>query len=316
MMGTVLARLVFSLATIFGVGLVLFLLTRSMGDTPATIVLGVDASREAVAEFEGRYGLDQPILLQYGQWVSGILLKGDFGRSFVTGREAAAEIARGLPVTLELVGLGFLFAIIVAIPLGVVAALFSGSWIDQAARVLAVVGLSVPGFWLALLLIRFVSLQMGLLPPGGFTPMEQGLWPHLRTVILPAFALGVFQIAVISRMMRSSLLDVLSADYVRTAVAMGLRRDKVLLYALRNALGPVISVAALCFGYTFGWALIIEQVFSIPGMSRSLLTAISQRDYVLVQAIVFVFTITFILCNLTADVINAALNPRIRGARA
>jgi peptide/nickel transport system permease protein len=308
----ILSRVIQSIATLFGVCFILFLLTRSMGDTPASIVLGIDASPQAIAQFEAANGLDRPILVQYGSWVGSILLHGDFGRSFVTNRQAATEIERGLPVTLELISFAFAFALIVALPLGALAALYSGTLVDQAARVVGVVGLSIPGFWLALLLIRLVSLRLQLLPPGGLPPLFDDVWNNLRSAVLPSFALGVFQIAIISRMMRSSLMDVVSADYVRTAVAMGLRRHQILLYTLRNALGAVVSVAALCFGYTFGWALIIEQVFSIPGVSRALLTAISQRDYVLVQAIVFVFTLIFILCNLTADLLNLWLNPRLR----
>lgn len=313
MLRMILSRALFSVATVVGVALVLFLLTRSMGDSPASIVLGADATFEAIAEFEARHGLDRPILVQYGDWLVRLVLRGDLGTSFVTGRQAADEVTRGLLVTLELVVLAFLFALAFAIPLGVLAAIHRGGWIDQLSRILAVAGLSVPGFWLGLLLIRFISLGMGWLPPGGFVPLADGIVDNLRTMILPAFALGVYQIAVISRMMRSSMLDVLSADHVRTARAMGLPGYKVLSYALRNALSPVISVAALSFGYTFGWALIIEQIFSIPGLSRSLLTAISQRDYVLVQAVVFVFTLIFILCNLLADMLNLALNPRLRG---
>lgn len=313
---TILSRVAFSFATIFGVGLLLFVLTRSIGDTPANIVLGIEATPDAIASFEAQHGLDRSILAQYAGWVSSILTQGDFGRSFITNRSASQEILRGLPVTLELVVLAFIIAISIAIPLGTIAALHRGRWIDQVARVVGVVGLSIPGFWLGLLLVRFISLELKLLPPGGYVPLSEGLFANLRTVILPAFALGAYQIAVISRMMRSSILDVLSADYIRTATAMGLRRDEILRYAMRNALGPVISVAALSFGYTFGWALIIEQVFSIPGMSRSLLTAISQRDFVLVQAIIFVFTAIFIVCNLTADILNAVLDPRLREGRA
>lgn len=316
MLRMILSRALFSVATVVGVGLVLFLLTRSMGDSPASIVLGADATLEEIAAFEARYDLDRPILVQYGDWLTRLAFQGDLGTSFVTGRQAIDEVSRGLLVTLELVVLAFLFALAVAIPLGVLAALHRARWIDQLSRIIAVMGLSIPGFWLGLLLIRFVSLELGWLPPGGFVALTDSMAGNLRTMILPAFALGVYQIAVISRMMRSSMLDVLSADHVRTARAMGLPGYKVLLYALRNALGPVVSVAALSFGYTFGWALIIEQIFSIPGLSRSLLTAISQRDFVLVQAVVFVFTLTFILCNLVADLINVALNPRLRGTSA
>jgi peptide/nickel transport system permease protein len=313
MLRMILSRFLYSAVTIIGVGLVLFLLTRSIGDSPAHVVLGIEATQDAILGFEKQHGLDRPVLVQYFDWISSILTRGDFGRSFVTGRQASDEIRRGLPVTLQLVVLAFFIALSAALPLGILAATHRGTWVDQVARILAVVGLSIPGFWLGLLLIRFISLELNLLPPGGYTPPSVGIGANLQTLILPAIALALYQIAMISRMMRSSLLDVLSQDYIRTATAMGLRRRKVLFYAVRNALGPVIPVAALSFGYTFGWALIIEQVFSIPGMSRSLLTAITQRDFILVQSIVFVFTLIFILCNLSADILNAALNPRLRG---
>jgi peptide/nickel transport system permease protein len=207
------------------------------------------------------------------------------------------------------------FALVVALPLGILSASFQGSLLDHCARIIAVIGVSVPGFWIGLMLIRFPSVELGWFPPGGFTPWSAGIWPHLQSVILPAFALGIYYIAIMSRMTRSGLVEISTRDYMRTARAMGLGRGLTLVYAMKNALVPIVSVGAMSFGYMFGWALIIEYLFNMPGMSNALLTAINTRDYAVVQAIVFVFTLVFIISNFVADVINAYLNPKLAQAR-
>lgn len=304
-------RSLFSVATVLGVGLCLFLLTRSIAGTPARVVLGSDATEQQVAEFDHDHGLDQPVLVQYGRWVGGILHGFDFGNSLLTGRSVGAQVAAGMPITFEIVGLAFVFAVIVALPLGMVSASHPGSLFDHAARIMAVVGVSIPGFWLGLMLIRFPAVQFGWFPPGGYTPWSDGAWPHLRSVILPAFALGLNYIAILSRMTRSELMEISGRDYMRTARAMGIGRARGMAYAMKNALVPVVSVGAMSFGYMFGWALIVEYLFNLPGMSNALLTAINNRDYTIVQGVVFVLTLVFIAANLVADLLNAWLNPRL-----
>lgn len=313
MLRLVVERTLFSVAALLIVGLLLFLLTRSISGSPALTVLGLDASQEQIAEFNSRYGLDRPVLAQYAQWLREIVLEGSFGTSFVTGLRISSELARVLPITFELVTLAFLFALVTALPLGIASAVREGRWVDHGSRLLAIVGVSIPGFWLGLMLIRFPSVEWGWFPPGGYVPPSDGLLAHLHSIALPVFALGVYYIAILSRMMRSSLLEVLGADYIRTARAVGLGKGRILVYALKNALAPVVSVAALSFGYMFGWALIIEHVFNIAGMSRALLTAIGQRDFYMVQAIVYVFTAIFILSNLVGDLAIRYLNPKLRG---
>ncbi|MBM3489716.1 MAG: ABC transporter permease [Alphaproteobacteria bacterium] len=314
MLRLIVGRLLFSVATLLLVGLILFLLTRLLADTPARIVLGIEASEAQIAVFNRDHGLDRPILTQYLDWLGRIVLQGDFGKSFITGLAMNAELARSMPITFELVVLAFVFALALALPLGILSAVLEGRSIDHVARVFAVAGVSIPGFWLGLMLIRFFAVEWGWFPPGGFSPLSSGLGPHLRSVSLPAFALGIYYVAILSRMTRSSLLEVLGTDYVRTARSLGLPRWRVLIYALKNALPPVVSIAAMSFGYMFGWALIVEHVFNIPGMSRALLTAIGQRDYFMVQTVVYVFTAIFIAANLIADVLNRALNPKLAGA--
>ena len=261
------------------------------------------------------HGLDRPVLVQYFDWLRKLAFQGDLGKSLVTGLDMNRRIAETLPITLELVVLAFAFSLVVSVALGTISALREGTMVDQLARLFAVLGVSVPGFWLALLLIRSFAVERPWFPPGGLVPLSAGLGPHLNSVTLPAFSLGIFYTAILSRMTRSSLLDVLGQDYMRTARATGLSPWLVLVYALKNALSPVVTVAAMSFGYMFGWALIIETVFNIGGMSSALLTAISQRDFALVQAVVLVFTIVFLVANLGADLLNTWLNPRIRMER-
>jgi peptide/nickel transport system permease protein len=311
MLTLLLRRAGFSLLSLLLVSACLFALTRAIPDSPARIVLGQDATTEQIAQFEHDHGLDRPALLQYLGWIDGIVIHGDLGRSFVTGRPADQDIVRTLPITLELVVSGFIFACAVALFTGTVSALLRGSLVDHGFRLLAVLGVSIPGFWLALVLILYFSVRLDWFPPGGYVPLSDGFGAHVNALVLPVFSLGVFYIAVLSRMTRSSLLDVLGQDFMRTARAVGLPRWRVLVYALRNALVPVVTVAGMSFGYMFGWALIIEAVFNINGMSAALLTAIQQRDFVLVQAVVLVFTFIFTLANLGADLINAWLNPRL-----
>lgn len=305
-------RMVFSVGVLLVVSAVIFLLTHLVPGSPAIIVLGADASSEQMREFERRYGLDRPLAVQYLAWLRDIVLHGDFGRSYISGQPISGEVARTFPVSLEIVILAFLFCVSVSLPLGILSALYQGRLVDHVARIFAVIGVSVPGFWLGLMLIVYGAVHLRLFPPGGFIPWSAGLGPHLQSVVLPALALGVYYTAIISRMTRSSMIEVAAQDYIRTARAMGLSRRRVLQYALKNALIPVVSVSAMSVGYMFGWAIIIEQVFNIAGLSRALLSAIFQRDYYTVQAVVLVITTVFIAANLAADVVYRLLDPKLR----
>ena len=316
MLRFVLRRVSFSVGVLLVVSAVIFLLTHLVPGSPAIIVLGADANQEQVREFERRYGLDRPLAVQYLAWLRDIVLHGDFGRSYISGQPISGEVARTLPVSLEIVILAFLFCVAVAIPLGILSALYQGRALDHVARIFAVIGVSVPGFWLGLMLIAYGAVHLRLFPPGGFIPWSAGIGAHLQSVILPAFALGVYYTAIISHMTRSSMIEVAGQDYIRTARAMGLSRRRVLQYALKNALIPVVSVSAMSVGYMFGWAIIIEQVFNIAGLSRALLSAIFQRDYYTVQAVVLVITAVFIAANLAADIVYRLLDPKIRGVAA
>jgi peptide/nickel transport system permease protein len=316
MLGLLLRRTGFSLLSLVLVTSCLFILTRAIPDSPARIVLGQDVTQAQLTQFEHDHGLDHPVAVQYADWVTGIVLRGDLGKSFITGRPVAPDIAATLPVTLELVVIAFLFSCLLSIVAGTFSALLRDTALDYGVRLVAVLGVSVPGFWLALILIMVLAVDRDWFPPGGVQPWSAGARTHLNSIVLPTFCLAIFYMAVLSRMTRSSMLEVLGQDYMRTARATGLPPWRVLIYALRNALVPVVTVAGMSFGYMFGWALIIESVFNISGLSRALLTAIQQRDFVLVQGVVVVFTFIFILANLVADVTNGWLNPRIAAVTA
>jgi peptide/nickel transport system permease protein len=310
-MGLLLRRAGFSLLSLVLVTSCLFILTRAIPDSPARIVLGQDVTQAQLTQFEHDHGLDRPVAVQYADWIDGLVLHGDLGRSFITGRPVWPDIAATLPVTVELVVVAFLFSCMLSILGGTVSALLRDTVLDYGMRLVAVLGVSIPGFWLALILIMALAVDRDWFPPGGIEPWSAGAATHLNSIVLPTFCLAIFYMAVLSRMTRSSMLEVLGQDYMRTARATGLRPGRVLIYALRNALVPVVTVAGMSFGYMFGWALIIESVFNISGLSRALLTAIQQRDFVLVQGVVMVFTFIFILANLVADLTNAWLNPRM-----
>ena len=311
MISLALRRVAFSLFSLLVVSLVLFILTRSIPTSPARIVLGDQATEEQIAQFDRDHGLDRPIVVQYATWLRGLVFGGDLGHSFTTGRDMNRQIVNTLPVTMEIVAIAFAAATLVSLVLGTLSALYRDSPIDYLSRLIAVLGVSVPGFWLALVLILFFAVNRDWFPPGGIVPFGQDPLGHLASIVLPCFCLGCFYLAVLTRMTRSSLLEVLGLDYMRTARAAGLHPARVLVYALRNALVPVVTIAGLSFGHMFGWALIIEQIFNIDGMSRALLTAIQQRDYSMVQAVVMMFTLVFVGANLIADLANGWLNPRL-----
>ncbi|SAL58039.1 dipeptide ABC transporter permease [Caballeronia cordobensis] len=304
------SRLLSSLMLLVVVSALLFAMCRATPVSPARLTLGSDASADQIASFNRQYGLDRPVVAQYGAWL-GHVASLDFGRSYVSGNDIGPEIADTLPGTVELVTLSFVFTVVMSIVLGTIAALKEDGAADHVLRIAAIVGLSIPSFWLGLLLIRYVALKTGWLPVGGLAPWSDGVGAHLGSFVLPVLTMSVYYIAVLSRLVRTNMVDALSQDYIRTARALGLPRGRILVYALKNALPSLVSTAAMSYGYMFGWALIVEQIFNLPGVSRALLTAIFQRDYPAVQAIVLVITTIFIVSNCCADLVQGALDPKV-----
>lgn len=309
-----LRQLFLAIPALFGVLIITFLLMRAVPGDVVTQLVGIDGnvSAERMDEMRRMFGLDLPIHEQFGQWL-GAALQGDLGSSLRTSRPILQDLALRFPVTLELTILSLIVALLIAIPLGVVAALYRGKTADSIISIFALLGLSIPGFFLGILLILLFSLKLGLLPPAGYIPMQESLAQNLIHMILPSVSLGLVLAAAITRIVRSSMLEILGRDYIRTARAKGLAEHNVTYrHALRNALIPVITVIGLQFGSLLGGAIIIEQVFSLPGVGRFALEGINLRDYPVVQGAVIVIAASFIVVNLLVDLIYSLIDPRIR----
>jgi peptide/nickel transport system permease protein len=307
-------RLLLTVPTLLGVALVVFLLMRAIPGDVVTQLVGVEqeVTPERMAELRRIFGLDLPIHVQFGQWL-GAALQGDLGTSLRTGRSIMGDLLLRFPATLQLSVMSLGIALALALPIGILAARFRGRWPDYLGSAFVLVGLSVPSFFLGILLILLFSLRLGWLPPAGFVPFMEDPGESLRRMILPALSLGLILAAATTRIMRSTMLEVLSRDYVRTARAKGLSEGRVTMtHALRNALIPVVTVVGLQFGSLLGGTVIIEQVFSIPGVGRFALEGINLRDYPVVQGAVLVISGAFVFVNLLVDVLYAVIDPRVR----
>ena len=285
------------------VSLVCFLLVNLSTDV-ATAMAGEGATAEAIDTIRKQYGLDRPLAAQYVEWL-GRALRGDFGDSLYFRTSVSALVAERMPVTLALGAAAILFSLVLSVPLGVVAALRPGSWIDRLTLTIAVVGQAMPSFWFALLLMFFFGVTLGLLPISG-----SDTWLHF---VLPAIALGYYATPAIMRLTRSGMLEVLGSDYIRTARAKGLRAPSVLFkHALRNALAPVVALSAVQLGFMLGGSVVIETVFALHGVGYLAWESIAHNDFPVVQAIVLLISLFYIVLTLLADLANAWLDPRIR----
>jgi peptide/nickel transport system permease protein len=308
----VIRRVIAIVPVLFGISVLVFALVHLVPGDVAQILLGTQATDQQLETLRRTFGLDRPLPVQYLDWLSHIL-RGDFGVSFRTNRPVLPDLVARFGVTVQLTITSMVIALVVAIPLGVASAANRGRASDGVSRVVALLGLSIPNFWLGTLLILFVSLVLHWLPPVGFVSLLDNPWLGLQTLILPALALGTAVAAFITRMVRSSLLEVLRQDYIRTAQSKGLKEQVVLYrHALKNAFIPVVTVIGVQIGYLLGGAVIIESIFSLPGMGRFLLDSISNRDYSIVQGGVLFIALVFCLVNLCVDVLYGWLDPRIR----
>ncbi|AVA19940.1 MULTISPECIES: ABC transporter permease [unclassified Rhizobium] len=303
--------------TLIAVSLLIFAVMALLPGDPAAITLGTSASPETLAALRHDMGLDQPLIVRYGQWLGGALT-GDLGKSYTYGVPVAGLIVERLAVTLPLAILAIILSILIAVPLGVAAAARRGGIFDIIATLFSQMSIAVPGFWVGLLLILLFSTSLGLMPAGGFPGWSDGLGPALRALILPAVALALPQAGVLTRVTRSTVLDTLHEDFARTAVAKGLSSGAVLWgHIVPNALVPILTILGLQFTFLVAGAVLIENVFNLPGLGRLAYQALSQRDIVVMQDVVLFFAALVIIMNFLVDLSFLVIDPRLRsgGAR-
>ena len=305
MLRYIVRRVLFLIPVLLGVAFCVFTLLYLTPGDPARMVLGDLATEEAVQEFRNREGLNDPFLIQFGNYVWKAVTKGDIGRSYVTKRSVAQEVLAAFPATLKLSALAMLIAILVGLPCGILSAIKQYSLFDTVTMIFAMIGLSMPVFWLGLLLILLFSVHLRWLPSSGFGTF--------KAMILPAVSLSAQAISMVTRMTRSSMLEVIRADYIRTARAKGQKESIVIwVHALHNALIPVVTLCGLQFGHLLAGAILTESIFAIPGIGRLMVSSIMQRNYPVVQGGVLFIAIAFSIVNLLVDLVYAYIDPRIK----
>lgn len=305
-------RLLLAVPVIVLVTIMVFSLLHMLPGDPATVILGQEATPDAVAALRDELGLNKPIIVQYFDWMGGVL-QGNLGRSLVDRSPVSELIAARFPATLELTIGTFIVSLLIAIPAGIVSATRQGKWIDYFSTIMALGGMSIPHFWLGMMLIVFFSVQLGWLPASGYVPFTEDPLGNISAMILPIVATGLRESAVLMRMLRSSLLDVMHADYIRTAYSKGLKERAVVLgHALKNALVPVVTTSGLIVAGLLGGLVITESIFSIPGFGRLIVESIFRRDYVTVQGAILVSALMVVVVNLIVDILYAFIDPRIK----
>lgn len=312
-MTTLIARRLAQLVpTVLLLSIIIFSLQHLLPGDPALVLAGENPDEATLAAIRAQYHLDQPLIVQYLYWLKGVAT-GDLGESMRHNRPVLDLILLKLPVTLQLAVMGICIALVVGIAAGVISALRHNSTIDYATNIASLAGISVPNFWLGIMLILFFSVYLGWLPASGFVSPWEDLKMNLATTIMPAFVLGTGIAGVIMRHTRGAMLQALSSDYVRTARAKGLNeRTVVLKHAMRNALTPIITLGALEFGALLSGAVLTEQIFTIPGFGKLIVDAVFTRDYPVVQGVVLVTSLFYIILNLLADIGYILVNPRLR----
>lgn len=305
-------RLLVSLAVLGVVSAASFALIWLVPGDVAASLADPGASAEELQRIRDRLGLDKPKLQQVAEWY-GNLARGSLGHSFLLNRPVTTAIVERLPVTLTLATLGFGLALLAGVAIGILAATRHGRWADQAAMTASVVGLSIPDFWLALMAIFLFAVHLNWLPATGYVPFSESPTGWLRSIVLPVSVLAITQMGLVARMTRSAMLEVLGLDYIRTARAKGLPAARVVLgHALRNALIPVLTVAGIIFGVLLGGAVVIEQVFALPGVGRLIIDGVLRRDYPVIQGGLLFLATVYVLVNLVVDLAYGAIDPRVR----
>lgn len=312
MMRALSVRLLQAVPVVLLVAVLAFLLMHMLPGDPAIIIAGPDATPEAVDKLRRELGLDRPILQQLVTWI-GQLAQGNFGKSLGLNQTVLAAVGERLPVTLSLAFLSFSITLPVGILLGMLAGYFRNSWIDAAVMGIALLGVSIPGFWIAILSVILFSVTLGWVPSSGYFPLSAGVGPWFASLIQPASVLALFQIGFLARMTRSAMLDVLDQDYIRTARAKGVSEWRVAgKHVFRNALMSVVTVSGIILSLLIGGSVIIEQIFALPGVGRMVVQGIMARDYPLIQGTMLLLGFAFVLVNVTVDIIYTLVDPRVR----
>lgn len=312
MFAYVIRRILATIPVMLTVALFVFSLLYFAPGDPAAIIAGDQATPADVERIRQSLGLDRPFVVRFGEWLWHIL-HGDLGTSIFTNLPVSHMIAQRMQPTISLMALTLIFAILLAIPMGVVAAWKQNTWIDRSVMVIAVLGFSVPVFVIGYVLAYVFALQLDWFPVQGYSPIERGILPWLSNLALPAFALGAIYLALIARFTRATMMDVLTQDYVRTARAKGLGQQKILyIHALKNAAVPIVTVIGIGFAALIGGAVVTESVFAIPGLGRLTVDAILRRDYPVIQGVVLLFSFTYVIVNLIVDLLYTLFDPRIR----
>jgi peptide/nickel transport system permease protein len=305
-------RLLALLPVLGVVAVVVFLLIHLTPGDPAAVMLGPEASAAQVDALRAQLGLNDPLYVQFFRWLGGVL-QGDLGESLFIRQPVTTVLADALGPTMSLAIMAELLALVVAVPAGIVAARRRGTAVDRAFMGGALLGISVPSFLSGLLLVLVFAVGLGWFPVAGFRPLEDGLGRHLTYLVLPAIALGGLQAALIARTIRSSMLDVLTENYMKTAKAKGLsERVRIYKHALRNAALPVLTVIGQTFGTLIAGAAVVETVFNIPGIGQLVVNSVQRRDFVVIQGVVLLIAVSYVLINLVVDVLYSALDPRLR----
>src|SRR5574341_854518 len=302
------------LPMLVGLSVASFALVHIIPGDPALVMLGGEGTPQQVEALRKQLGLDRPLPVRYWEWVSRVA-RGDLGESLYTRTQVADELLWRLPTTVTLVLLSLTLSIGVGVPAGLISAVYRNSWVDHAARLLSLVSLSLPSFWLGLMLIILFSLKLNLVPIVGYKPVTTDFWTGIRFLILPSCALGTYLAALLARLVRSSVLEILGQDYIRTARAKGLRESGVLLrHALRNALIPAVTVIGINVGILLGGSAVIETLFILPGVGQLIVTSLYNRDLPVIQGLILYVSVLYVLVNLVVDILYTYLDPRLRVA--
>lgn len=305
-------RLLQAIPVLLLVAVLTFVLMHMLPGDPAVVIAGPDATPEAVDRLRHQLGLDRPLWEQLVHWL-GNLARGDFGQSLMLNQGVFSAVVERLPVTLSLAFIAFLITIPVGVLLGVTAAYYRNSWIDSVVMGIALVGVSIPSFWIAIVSVVLFSVELRWLPSSGYEPLSRGFTPWLRSMVQPAVILALFQIGYLARMTRSSMLDVLDQDYIRTARAKGLNEwSTVGKHAFRNSLMSVVTVSGIILSLLIGGSVVIEQVFALPGIGRLVVQGIMARDYPLIQGTMLLLGFAFVMVNVVVDLAYTLVDPRVR----